>query len=273
MRQEESPKKTTPSEERLLSEKGLRELATALAQASQGRPVGAFEEAIELMIPSAKTWGLLDKPIAGSDTLLTLAANHLELGAIQRLLASGADPKAATQYGQSALMQTIDGQRRGAGSMKRAIECMEELWKSGADVHWKNQIGQQAIHWAATGVSVGGSQDGEMLAWALAKGADVSAKTEQGETPLHLAAQMQNEGMARMLLEAGADVKAQASLRGMEGQKKTAAQLGRLYAGGGASKTADLIEAWERAQQEKKVLSKATKAGSKKSGKKGSLKL
>ena len=51
----------------------------------------------------------------------------------------------------------------------------------------------------------------------IARGAQVDARDEGGATPLHLAAQFGNEGVARALIAAGADINAHDNGLGLDG--------------------------------------------------------
>ena len=76
------------------------------------------------------------------------------------------------------------------------IEIAKLLLERGADVRAKNNRGETPLHWA---------KNVETAKLLLDRGADVNAKNNMGDTPLHLA---KNVEIAKLLIEKGADVEA-----------------------------------------------------------------
>ena len=88
--------------------------------------------------------------------------------------------------------------------------------------------GMTALHWAAY------HDDLETAKLLVAAGADVKAANRYGVTPLSLACTNGNAAMVELLLDAGADPNA--TLRGGETALMTAARTGKLGAGEGAAR-------------------------------------
>ena len=79
------------------------------------------------------------------------------------------------------------------------IEAVKKHLAAGADVNAKNENGETPLHLAPTPPIV------ELL---IAEGADVNAKSRSGLTSLHLAAIGNQKKIAELLIAAGADVNA-----------------------------------------------------------------
>jgi ankyrin repeat protein len=127
----------------------------------------------------------------GNDTMLTTgttpllrAAKAADIPAMKLLLASSADVKLATRAGITPLMAAA-----GMGSKEEdttgrfktpeeAIEAIELCIKAGADLNAANGTGQTALHAAAQA-----GQD-KIVEFLIAKGANVNAKDQRGNTPL-----------------------------------------------------------------------------------------
>ena len=87
--------------------------------------------------------------------------------------------------------------------MKRDAEAVRTLIKGGADVNAAQGDGMTALHWAAR------NGDAEMTRLLLFAGANVKASTRLGGyTPLLLAAQQGHSAVIAALISSGADVKA-----------------------------------------------------------------
>ena len=199
--------------------------------------------------------GELDAHVFESDTALTLACKFNEENLIKELLAIGANPSAPTRHRQSPLMELIGGAQpmRGwsGGEASRWRACAEALAAAGADIHHKNEIGQQAIHWAAwLGSNV------EPLAWLLEKGADPSAGPNNGEAPLLHAAKVGNLAMLKILIGAGADLFSECWTGGPEGQMVDPVGMAKHWRAiqSDGEAVVDLLSGAQRAAQEKSAL-------------------
>ena len=79
------------------------------------------------------------------------------------------------------------------------IEAVKKHLAAGADVNAKDENGETPLHLAPT------KETAELL---IAEGADVNAKSRSGHTSLHLAAIGGQKEIAELLIAAGADVNA-----------------------------------------------------------------
>lgn len=147
-----------------------------------------------------KALGHLDDRILGSDTALTYACINGFARHALILLEEGASPNTTTEFGQSPLMQCVLGLHDKAWEWKDALPTMEALLAAGANIHHRNQIGQQAATWA------GWETDCNPLRWLLSKGASPSSSDDNGQTLLHDAACRGDLDKAKLLVEAGADL-------------------------------------------------------------------
>ena len=80
-------------------------------------------------------------------------------------------------------------------------EFVELLISAGADVNAKNNDGDTPLHFAA-------SRDYKKVQMLLSAGADVNAKDKNGDTPLHRAAKNDHKEIAELLIAKGANVNA-----------------------------------------------------------------
>lgn len=199
----------SPPSAKALSDLAAR--ATALARSIHGHRAVLGD--IKNFLPELLAAGWLDKPIFSASTALTMACSHGDSEAVAFLLGIGADPKAPTLYGQSALMEAVQSLSPNdlcdAVDWDSSLACMELVVAAGCDIHHKNQIGQQAINWAAW------SRKGIPAArWLLDRGANPSAACDSGNTPLHDAAQRGSLETVELFLAAGADIEAKADIQG-----------------------------------------------------------
>lgn len=95
-------------------------------------------------------------------------------------------------------------------AMKGDVEGVRALLRTGADVNATQGDGMTALHWAAE------HGNAELARVLVAAGANVRAVTRLGDyTPLHIAARGGASGVVGALLEAGADVHARTSAGGV----------------------------------------------------------
>lgn len=165
--------------------------------------------------PTRRTYGL---------TPLHLAAAHGQPSVVRMLLDHGAHVD-ATQHGtlETPLHKAV---REGH------LRCVEILIENGADVNARDESGATPLHCA---VGLRDSREGRLLViwevlvrargnvpectqrWPgrghveaarllLSAGAALEAKTEYGDTPLHVAVAAENPAMVSLLVEAGAQV-------------------------------------------------------------------
>jgi len=139
---------------------------------------------------------------AQGQTPLMLAAAYGSVEAVRVLVAAGADVKASSGGGLTALHLAADDPAK-----------TRLLLDAGADVNAVSQLGRTPLLVAAS-VSVGA----DVVRQLLAKDADVNVADTSGVTPLIAAANADNREVADILLARGADVHARAKT----GQPSTA---------------------------------------------------
>jgi hypothetical protein len=239
----------------------LKKKASAMAEAAlladqkdgprdQSKMPGAEFLALASALAEAR---LLEKTFFDSDTALTFAVQYAQPQMIQALLDLGALPTTPTQYGQSPIMQCMAHKTGGKVDEERALANITLLLDAGGNLHHANQVGQQAIHWAAM------SDTRAVARLLLAHGADPSAQDRDGLTPLHYSAKIGRLDMSKILVEAGSSL----SLKGKE-LSKLYTPLGLAvqwcsYIGESALKTVAYLAQVEVAQIEKAALEKAAK--------------
>jgi len=135
-------------------------------------------------------------------TPLMLAAAFGSADALRFLIAGGADVRAASPAGVTALQWALTD----IGKTRMLIEA-------GADVNAVSQLGRTPLIVAASG-----NDTTEVVRLLLSKRANVNAADNTGVTPLIAAANVDNVEVAMMLLAHGADVHAKART----GQSSTA---------------------------------------------------
>jgi ankyrin repeat protein len=143
-------------------------------------------------------------------TPLMLAAAFGSPEAMQLLLGSGADVKAVSSAGITALHWATGDVRK-----------VRLLLERGADVRASSQLGRTPLLVAA---SANGTA--ETVGLLLEKGADINAADAVGVTPLIAAASVDDAAVAKLLLAKGADVNTKANV----GQSATAL-MGAAYNG------------------------------------------
>ncbi len=123
----------------------------------------------------------------GSRTPVIVAAQKKNAGVLLKLLKLGANPKAADHMGATALHWLAMGQHDGMPQDQRAVGAR------------RTEVEQQRL---------------KMADALVAAGADVNARSKQGITPLHLAAQSALPEVVSFLLAHRADVNARAEQYG-----------------------------------------------------------
>lgn len=125
-------------------------------------------------------------------TALYVAAASADADLIERLLRAGADPNAGLLSGESPLM---------VASNRGRLDAAKLLLEYGADPNVKEMSGgQTALMWAAA------EQHPEVVDLLIKHKADVNALSVTGSTPLMFAARQGNAFIADQLINAGARV-------------------------------------------------------------------
>ncbi len=127
---------------------------------------------------------------AGSRTALYWAAKTGNRAALEALVAAKADPNLTDRQGRTALWGAVDG----------SIETVKYLVDNGATVNVRDNIKSSPLLWAA------GFGKPETVAYLLSKGADVKIVDDNGWTALIWAAGLGDPMTVDLLVKAGADV-------------------------------------------------------------------
>jgi uncharacterized protein len=152
-------------------------------------------------------------------TPLIYAAHQDDLPLLKRLLAEGADAKAANRYGITALWEAANV---GDGEM------MEALLKAGADPKATVGQGESPLMTASRTGTVSGVKA------LLAAGADVNVKEfYRGETALMWAVAENHSDVAKLLIDAGADVNARSTYYDFKFRKVASGGTQAVYYRGG----------------------------------------
>ena len=149
---------------------------------------------------------------ANRQTPLMIAAAFGSVEALQTLLDAGADVKASSAFGLTAL-------HLAAGDIRKVRLLVDH----GADIHAKSQMGRTPLLVAA--YSNGASESVKFL---LGKGADMNAADASQISPLIAAASVNDTTAAKLLLERGADVNIRANSPAAASALMAAAHNGNL---------------------------------------------
>ena len=119
-------------------------------------------------------------------TELTQAVDEGSTSRVRELLAAGCDPNEFDAFGESPLC---------VAAMRNELGLLELLVQNGSDVRLANAKGWTALHFAvdhAIDAAIqGGDRPGEerteAIDWLVRNGADVSAKSADGSSPIDIA--------------------------------------------------------------------------------------
>jgi ankyrin repeat protein len=174
----------------------LAAIALAAVTAVQAAPIDDFVIAVELNDPRA-VLGMLLKGIDPNQAdsrgrvAIFVALREGSLRALDSLLASPMtkvdEPNAK---GETPLM---------IAAIRGSLPAVQALVKRGAAI---NREGWTPLHYACSG------PDNGVTAWLLAQGAEINARSDNGTTPLMMAARYGNGDLVPLLLKAGAEPRA-----------------------------------------------------------------
>lgn len=201
----------------------LAALALAAATAAQATPIDDFTIAVELDDPRSVLSMLLkgvdpNQADSRGRVAIFVALRENSLRALDSLLASPQtlvdEPNAK---GETPLM---------IAAIRGSLPAVQALVKHGAAI---NREGWTPLHYACSG------PDNGVAAWLLANGAEIDARSENGTTPLMMAARYGASDLLPMLLKAGAEPRAAneqeltaADFADRAGRDVMAAQLRRI---------------------------------------------
>jgi len=140
---------------------------------------------------------------------LLLAARDNDVSKIASLIAQGIDVNASGARGATPLMSAA-----GAGS----VDAVRYLIRAGADPNCRAPHGKTALSMAIEYFTPNHSERNKndftiVVRELIAAGAEINVHDDNGLTPLLWASAAENEDIARVLLEAGADVNARSRVR------------------------------------------------------------
>jgi len=148
------------------------------------------------------TWGYTPLFWALNNMFPSTDDNNFYIDILNLLIANGADVSTKYPGGNTALFPAAR-----TGKMK----AVRSLLEAGADINVKNDRGWNILH-AMLDVRhlnyPGYRPSRDMLELLLSKGADVNLKDKDGRTPLHLAVELADEEIVRLLLDKGAQANA-----------------------------------------------------------------
>jgi ankyrin repeat protein len=146
------------------------------------------------------------------ELLEAAADNDNSVPEVRRLLKAGADVNAC-RFGTTPLI---------IASTMGHVQVFKELLEHGADIEAKDRIGRTALHFACAngqlavvellgcGVGMDANNDSKgatsILGKRKSRGADIEAKDNQGDTPLHLASSAGHFPVVKALLGGGASI-------------------------------------------------------------------
>lgn len=100
---------------------------------------------VEIILKEPNGGGDVDAQNQFKNTALSLAASFNHLPIMHHLIAAGANVNRITEEGWSILMKT---------AYEGHLDAVEFLVQKGADVHWRNELGHDALHYATKNPAV-----------------------------------------------------------------------------------------------------------------------
>lgn len=200
-------------------------IALAAAAAARAEPIDDLVLAAELNEPRAVLSLLLkgvdpNQPDSRGRRAIFIALRENSLQALDSLLASPQthvdEPNA---QGETPLM---------IAAIRGSLPAVQALVKHGAAI---NREGWTPLHYACSG------PDNGVAAWLIEQGAEINARSDNGTTPLMMAARYGNGDLVPMLLQAGSEPRAAneqeltaADFAQCGGRDRIAAELRRISA-------------------------------------------
>ena len=205
-------------------------------RAERARLIAAFARTAALAVAASAALTVAVTRAEASELTLLEAAEAGDSATALRLLAGGAEARAAGPDGTTALM---------CAAYNGDVELVRRLIDAGADVSVKNEFGTFALLEAAI---LGSAPIIDAL---LDAGADPNSENHEGETALMAVARTGNVEAAELLLDAGADIDATEDWGGQSSLMWAAAQsqpeMVKLLAARGADLDArGVVRQWER---------------------------
>lgn len=153
----------------------------------------------------------VDQNLPGGITPLMIAAALGLESIVRSLLVRGAQANAVDEVGSSALHAAAQFAWNSAGELP-ARPIFEQLLEAGADINVQNQEGSSPLLLllgarADAGTPATNKALRALIAWFLARGADIDAQDRRGVSVLHAAAMHGMVDLTETLLKAGADTR------------------------------------------------------------------
>ncbi len=136
-------------------------------------------------------------------TLLGQTIGWNNLKTVKYLLERGADPNVGDQNGKTALFYLLGGPPHSTTGPRNKLETLNLLAEHGLDVKRKDRFGMPVLV-----IAMITNTPDEVIRRLVELGADVNAATNEGITPLMLAAMTGKAGIVDYLIGKGADINA-----------------------------------------------------------------